>query len=115
MTYSIRSQSGPADFVITISGDADAAAAAELEAAIGGAAGPGEAGSLLVIDLAEANFLDSRTIGLLAASQARIRASGGRMAIVAAGPDMMRLFRMIGLEHTFEFFPTREDAAGPAS
>jgi anti-sigma B factor antagonist len=115
LTYSIRSQSGPADSVIALSGDADAAAAVELDAAIGATVGAADAGSLVIIDLAEANFLDSRTIGVLATWQARIRSSGGRMAVVQAGPDMMRLFRMIGLEQTFEFFPTREAAAGSAS
>lgn len=115
MTYSIRSQSGPAGSVIVISGDADAAAAAELDAAIGGSDGAGNPGSLVIIDLAEASLLDSRTIGVLATWQARIRASGGRMAVVGARPDMMRLFRVIGLEQTFEFFATREAAAEPAS
>jgi anti-anti-sigma factor len=95
-------------------GDIDSAAADELSAALGAAIEDPDRPALVIVDLTEANLLDSRSMGVLADSQARLRATQGRLAIVGARPEVHRLFVMIGLEQTFEFFATA-DAAAQAS
>jgi anti-sigma B factor antagonist len=110
VSYSIRAQSDPGGTVIEVVGDVDAAAADTLASAFDSATSADEPSALLIVDLAGANFLDSRSIGTLATWQARIRATGGRLAIAGTRPEVVRLFRLIGLEQTFEFFPSREAA-----
>lgn len=115
MPYSIRLDRDPGGFVVSAGGDVDAGAAAELSAALATAADGVNASTVVIVDLTEANFLDSRSMGVLAEWQARIRAAGGRLAITGARPEVHRLFTMIGLEQTFEFFASIAAARGTAT
>ena len=110
MSYSIEAQGGPGESVIAVSGDVDAAAADPLDAALAKASAIDSGQALVVVDLTAANFLDSRTIGILAGWQTRIRASGGRFALAGARPEVARLFELIGLGETFDFFPSVDAA-----
>jgi anti-sigma B factor antagonist len=110
VSYTIRAQSDPGETVIEVIGDIDAAAADTLGSAFESATSPDERTLFVIVDLAGANFLDSRSIGTLATWQALIRATGGRVAITGTRPEVVRLFTLIGLEQTFEFFPSREAA-----
>jgi anti-sigma B factor antagonist len=110
MSHSIRTQSEPDAFVVEVEGDIDAAASDGLDAALRAAIGGAEPHGLVIVDLADANFLDSRSIGLLAEWQARLRVAGGRLALVGTRPEVVRLFSMIGLEEAFDFFDARENA-----
>jgi anti-anti-sigma factor len=116
VSYSIRAQPEEGGPVVEVGGDIDSAAAETLTAALESAAGIGETEALVVVDLAGANFLDSRSIGILADWQARMRASAGRLALAGARPEVVRLFEMIGLDQTFEFYADVASAradAGP--
>ena len=104
MSYSIRAQPGDEGCVVEVSGDIDAAATDTLSTALDAAVGVGDTGSLVIVDLAGANFLDSRSIGILADWHARMRVVGGRLALAGARPEVVRLFEMIGLDQTFEFY-----------
>jgi anti-sigma B factor antagonist len=108
--YSIEAQAAASECVIAVSGDVDAAAADPLEAALRRAAAAESGTGLVIIDLAEANFLDSRTIGILAGWQTHVRAAGGRFALAGTRPEVVRLFELIGLGEAFEFFPSVDAA-----
>jgi anti-anti-sigma factor len=110
VAYSVRTKSDPGGPVLEVAGDIDSAATGDLNAALAAAIESAPATALVVIDLSQANFLDSRSIGLLAEWQARLRGSGGRMAITGARPEVLQLFTLIGLERTFEFFGTEGEA-----
>jgi anti-anti-sigma factor len=110
VSYSIEAQAAPGESVIAVSGDVDAMAADPLDAALVTASAIDSGQVLVVIDLAGANVLDSRAIGILAGWQTRIRASGGRFALAGARPQVVRLFELIGLGETFDFFPTVDAA-----
>jgi anti-anti-sigma factor len=69
-----------------------------------------DATQVIVIDLSAANFLDSRSIGILADWQARLRDSGGRLALAGTRPEVVRLFELIGLQEAFDFFPDADAA-----
>jgi anti-anti-sigma factor len=104
VSFSIEAQAAPGECVIAVSGDVDAVAAQPLEAALASAAAPDAGVNLVVVDLAGANFLDSRTIGILNGWQTHVRAAGGRFALVGTRPEVVRLFELIGLGEAFDFF-----------
>jgi anti-anti-sigma factor len=91
-----------------VAGDADLNSADQLRRALDDAGGTGP----VVIDLAEATLLDSRTIGVLATAASRLREEGREMPIACADENVRRLFSTIGLEAEFEFHPTVESALG---
>ncbi len=104
MAYSVRAQPDAGGCVVELNGDIDAAAADQLESTLASAAGAEAADPLVIVELSGANFLDSRCIGILADWQARMRASGGRLVLAGARPEVARLFEMIGLAEAFEFY-----------
>ena len=110
MPYSIETQAAPGECVIAVSGDVDAAAADPLEAALAGASAGESDQGLVIIDLAGANFLDSRAIGILAGWQTHVRAAGGRLVLAGASPQVVRLFELIGLGEAFDFFSSVDAA-----
>jgi anti-anti-sigma factor len=115
MAYSVHARSDPEGPVVEVVGDVDSAATDDLSAALASVIDSAQASALVVVELSQANFLDSRSIGVLADCQTRLRASGGRMAIAGARPEVLRLFTLIGLEATFEFFGTPGEARAAES
>ncbi len=115
MSHSIRAKRDQDDPLLEVAGDIDAGAADTLSAALSTATKGSEPPELVIIELSGANFLDSRSMGVLADWQARIRASGGHLKIAGARPEVIRLFTMIGLEQAFEFVESVEDARKDAT
>jgi len=53
----------------------------------------------VVVDLAQATFVDSLTLGSLTAAAKQVRASGGSFRVVrAAAPEVRRAFEITGLD-----------------
>jgi anti-sigma B factor antagonist len=52
---------------------------------------------VLVVDLNEATFIDSTTIGVLMGAKRRLRAAGGSLQIVCTEPNLLRIFEIVGL------------------
>ena len=114
MSHSIHSEPHPDGHVIAIAGEADAAASPALDDALRGAVvevAAVDSGRTIIVDLSEASFVDSRTIGVLVNWVGQLAEKGWRMPIVCSDPNMLRLFGMIGLQQTFDFFETREAAS----
>jgi anti-sigma B factor antagonist len=93
---------------VELHGDLDLYTAPELsrhlEALIG-------AGHLkLLVDLTNAAFIDSTTIGVLLSAWKRLRASGGRLAVVCPQPAMRDLFELVGHNWIFPVYE-RPDGA----
>jgi anti-anti-sigma factor len=103
--------------VVAVQGEADLTAAAALDNCIAEAVRTVLAEGrerIVIIDLAEATFLDSRIVGVLIGRARELEESGWRLPIVGTDPHVMRLFRQMGLDRGLEFFPTRSAAlAGP--
>ena len=94
--------------VIAVHGQADLHTAPELRSAIAGAI-DGGAGSL-VIDLSEATFIDSMTLGVLLGGVKRLRPVGGRVAVVCTDPHIRRIFEITLLDRVFSLHENRDDA-----
>lgn len=104
---SVRVERDSRGCVVVAAGDVDVTVAPSLEAALEEAS---KDAPDVVVDLASATMLDSRTIGILLAWTERLRRIDGGLAIAGAGRDVRRLFGTIGLDREFRFVPTRDDA-----
>lgn len=117
VSHSIHSEPHAGGQVIVVAGEADAAAAPAIDDAVRAAflqASAQDSERTIIIDLSEASFVDSRTIGVLVGWIEQLESRGWRMPVVCSDPNMLRVFGMIGLQGTFDFFDSREAAAAPA-
>ena len=94
--------------VIAVHGQADLHTAPELRNAITAALDGGATG--LVVDLSEATFIDSMTLGVLLGAVKRLRPSGGKVAIVCSDPHIRRIFEITLLDRVFSLHTDREAA-----
>jgi anti-sigma B factor antagonist len=94
--------------VIAVHGQADLHTAPELRNAITAALDGGAAG--LVVDLSEATFIDSMTLGVLLGAVKRLRPSGGKVAIVCSDPHIRRIFEITLLDRVFSLHTDLEAA-----
>ena len=94
--------------VIAVHGQADLHTAPQLRAAITTALDSGASG--LVIDLSEASFIDSMTLGVLLGAVKRLRPSGGRVSVVCTDSHIRRIFEITLLDRVFAVFDDRSQA-----
>ncbi len=60
----------------------------------------------VIVDLSGCSFLDSRGLGALMTTNARLEHSNRRMALVLSNPNVMRIFQITQFDHLFEIYPT---------
>ena len=94
--------------VIAVHGQADLHTAPELRNAITAALDGGATG--LVVDLSEATFIDSMTLGVLLGAVKRLRPSGGKVGIVCTDPHIRRIFEITLLDRVFSLHTSLETA-----
>jgi anti-sigma B factor antagonist len=94
--------------VLAIHGEADMRAAGELKDRLGEVID--DSPSAIVVDLTDATFLDSMTLGVFLTAMKRLRARGGRFRVVAPRAEIRRIFEMTLLDRVFELDVTRQDA-----
>jgi anti-sigma B factor antagonist len=94
--------------VIAVHGQADLHTAPELRNAITAALDGGATG--LVVDLSEATFIDSMTLGVLLGAVKRLRPSGGKVSIVCVDPHIRRIFEITLLDRVFSLHTSLEAA-----
>lgn len=99
---------GTKTVVLTVYGDADMHVAEELEARLTEAIDEGP--SAIVLDLSGCTFLDSIALGVLLHGLKRLGATGGRLRIVTARPEVRRIFEITLLDRLFELDSSREEA-----
>ena len=101
--------------VVVVGGDVDLHSAPELREQLERVSNEDHP-SRIVVDLSEATFLDSMALGVLLAAKRSAEARGKRFVIVAATPEIRRIFEITMLDSVFELHATRdgafEDAAG---
>jgi anti-sigma B factor antagonist len=98
--------------VVVVHGEADVHTARALQAAMGALIEKGA--QHLVVDLAEATFIDSTTLGLLLGAVKRLRQTGGTVSVACAAPHIRRTFEMTLLDRIFSIHPSREAALAGA-
>jgi anti-sigma B factor antagonist len=63
-----------------------------------------------VVDLTDATFVDSTTLGVLTGQVRRLRAIGGSLVLVCKSERILRTIEIAGLERAFTVHPTLADA-----
>jgi len=95
-------------YLIALAGDFDLHSGPEFERRVLEALGRGA--SELLIDLTEVSFIDSTTIGILMRTRKRLAPLGGRVFVVTADRNILRLFEITALDRMFEIYSTRDEA-----
>ena len=60
----------------------------------------------VIVDLTGCSFLDSRGLGALVATRARLEHSNRRLALVLSNPSVMRIFQITQFDELFEIYPS---------
>jgi anti-sigma B factor antagonist len=100
----------PADdlVVIELAGEADLMAAPDLRRHVDSAIGHGA--TRLILDLTDATFIDSTTLGILVNALKRLRPRGGRVAVQCPHHDIRDVFEITGIDRMLPVAETRDEA-----
>ncbi len=64
----------------------------------------------VVVDFANAGYIDSSGLGALVSLSKRIREAGGDLRLAALNEDLRTLFELTRLDALFPLYPSRDDA-----
>ena len=64
----------------------------------------------IVVDLSQATFIDSTTLGVLVGGVKRLRPSGGSLALVCTDQNISKIFEITGLDRVFPIHGSRDEA-----
>jgi anti-sigma B factor antagonist len=103
----------PGTVVFSVRGEADLHVAPDLRDRIAAAIGDGA--SEVVLDLSEATFVDSMTLGVLLGAMKRLRARGGQLRLVVPQAEIRRIFEITLLDRVFPLYGTRQEALAAAA
>jgi anti-sigma B factor antagonist len=95
-------------YVLTISGELDAATAPRLTEALDDAIASDSASVL--VDLSECSFIDSTGLGVVVTARTRLLEDGRRFELCCAGAQAKRILEITGLDNAFGLFETRDAA-----
>src|SRR3954469_586333 len=94
--------------VVSVRGEVDIFTAPEFKARINDAIEAGR--DLVIVDLGEASFIDSSSLGVLIAAHRRLSQRDGRLVIATDVPAVLNTFKITGLDAVLEICASREDA-----
>jgi anti-sigma B factor antagonist len=107
--FGVETIGGPGPAVtIAVHGQADLHTAPQLREAMTAAIDGGA--TSLIVDLSDATFVDSMTLGVLLGAVKRLRPHGGKVAVVCVSPHIRRIFEITLLDRVFEIHETLDDA-----
>jgi anti-sigma B factor antagonist len=112
MAYTLEHDPIDPGHLITITGELDIAATPELSTVMLMAST--SPGSLVVLDLAGVEFIDSSALGTLLKVGGEVESAGKRLRIVCADGPVRKLLEMTNLTNRFQLCPTRDDALAAA-
>ncbi len=94
--------------VVTVSGDADLYAAANVERELVRLVVEGRPS--IIVDLTEATFIDSTMLRVLLTVSKRLRPGGGELLVVCDDHNIRKIFEITLLDRVFTIFDSREAA-----
>jgi anti-sigma B factor antagonist len=95
---------GKGVFSVSVSGEVDLATAPNLKEALAEVVRSGATG--VVVDLSNASFIDSTTLGVLMGAVKRLRPAGGELVIACHDPNIRKIFEITLLDRVFRIFET---------
>jgi anti-sigma B factor antagonist len=114
MNFSLTTEeSGSGASVIVLTGEVDLYTAPEFKQELvriidGGA-------TAVVVDLTNATFIDSTTLGVLISGVKRIRPGGGTLELVVTDRNIRKIFEITGLDRVFTLHEDRDAAERSAA
>ena len=109
MNFHINDEEVDADtHVISLGGEVDLYTAPEFKERMVQVIEDGK--KRVVVDLSEATFIDSTTLGVLVGGVKRLRPSGGSLALVCTDQNIQKIFEITGLDRVFPIHESREAA-----
>jgi len=66
--------------------------------------------SLVVIDLTATTFIDSTALGVIIRGVERLKLKDGRLVVVCADPNIVKIFEVTGLNRLFSVYGSRDEA-----
>ena len=109
--FSVRpADIGAGEHVLTLAGELDLYSAPELEQALDEAL---EAGATrIILDMLSVTFLDSTGLAVVTGAAKRARAAGSDLVLVIDRQDILRVFRITGLDRFLTVRPSLAAALG---
>jgi anti-sigma B factor antagonist len=95
---------GDGVFSVSVAGEVDLATAPELKEALGDVVSSGANGVL--VDLSNATFIDSTTLGVLMGAVKRLRPAGGELVIACHDSNIRKIFEITLLDRVFKIYDT---------
>ncbi len=94
--------------VVTVTGDADLYAAADVERELVRLVDEGRPS--IVVDLTDATFIDSTMLRVLLTVSKRLRPGGGELLVVCDDHNIRKIFEITLLDRVFTIFESRDAA-----
>ncbi len=94
--------------VVTIAGEVDVYTSPALKERLIEAAEDGC--TLMIVDLDEVGFIDSSGLGVLVGALRRLREQGAEMHVVCTREQILKIFRITGLDKVFPIFASVDQA-----
>ncbi len=96
--------------VFEVRGEVDLYSAPQLKQAVYETIDAGR--TKLVFDLNALDFMDSTGLGILVASLKRLTTEGGQLKLVCNRDNILKIFKITGLDKVFEIYETVEASTG---
>ena len=96
--------------VVSVRGEIDLYTAPKLEAELSRALRDED--GAVIVDLADASFIDSTVLAVLLAARKRLNGRGRELKLVSDDPRILRVFQITGLDRRFRIEPTLTEALG---
>ncbi|MBA3420425.1 MAG: STAS domain-containing protein [Thermoleophilaceae bacterium] len=64
----------------------------------------------VIVDLSQATFIDSTTLGVLVGGVKRLRPAGGSLTLVCTDENITKIFEITGLDRVFPIHASRDEA-----
>lgn len=64
----------------------------------------------ILVDMEKVGFIDSSGLGVLVSGLRRVKERSGAIRLVCTKDNILKIFRITGLDKVFPIFPTRQEA-----
>ena len=109
MNFQIKDQEVDSDtHVIELGGEIDLYTAPEFKERMAEIIEEGK--TRVVVDLSQATFIDSTTLGVLVGGVKRLRTNGGQLSLVCGDRNITKIFEITGLDRVLTIYGTRDEA-----
>jgi anti-sigma B factor antagonist len=101
-------EAGPGIAVVALTGEIDLYTCPEFKQELLRVIADGA--TLVVVDLTKTTFIDSTALGVIIGGVERLKQRDGRLVVVCADPNIVKIFEVTGLNRLFSVYDSRDEA-----